>query len=139
MEATRAFLTARLEAISRPGATDGAAPGGLSGEPGALSFTAPWSRGPAEPGLYRFAIAKQGQALRLAWRQVGGGGSGERTLMTGLSGLSFAYFGAPGPDDANLWRGSWAPGDASPTLIRIEVAFAEGAQAWPPLIVRRRR
>ena len=61
----------------------------------------------------------------------------ERILVSGLSSISFAFFGAKnGAGSAPAWHAAWEGQARLPDLIRLDVGFGEDAAAdWPSLIV----
>ncbi|MGI9510545.1 MAG: prepilin-type N-terminal cleavage/methylation domain-containing protein [Geminicoccaceae bacterium] len=77
--------------------------------------------------------------LALRWREVGADDKDpdERVLVSGLSAITFAYFGTK--DDVSSlpsWHSTWEDQEMLPDLIRLDVRSNRGAvAAWPPLIV----
>ena len=112
-------------------------------------------------GLYQVEIAMaedsdlEVPALELKWslyraddpRRIEELGEGEdtlvggrRTLLTGVKSIAFAYYGEAGFDlGESEWRDEWLEDEFLPSLISLNVEFAEGfEQFWPELVVRTR-
>ena len=56
-------------------------------------------------------------------------------LITGAKQISFSYYGSVG-SGAAVWTTEWTDPEASPTLLRVDLAFQTGdPRRWPPLLV----
>ena len=100
----------------------------------------------AQGGLHKFTLTVERseagrRQLLVIWRLVRSDGTSvslsppHRTvLLDGIAGLSFAYFGGTGGDDAPGWHDEWRDEPQLPRLIRLRVAFADGRHA-PDLVV----
>jgi general secretion pathway protein J len=65
-----------------------------------------------------------------------GEASDAKTLLHGVAGLEFSYFGKASEDRDATWQDNWQGRESLPTLIRIRARFVErGAAPWPELIV----
>lgn len=136
ISAARAFLEARLSSLSAPPSGDGA---DFEGSALAVRFSALWTNGPVPSGTYDFALSLSGGDLVLGWRGQGANETlaGSRALLTGAEALSFSYHAAPGESEgATGWRRDWSRSGA-PKLVRLDLAFADPARIWAPLIIRR--
>ncbi len=101
------------------------------------------------PGFYRiaFLVAGDGGDRRLLMErrlldhpgQAPGAPveADRRTLIDGIAGADFSYFGGAKPDRAGQWRQGWRDAKVLPVLVRIDVRFPEAdPRSWPELVVR---
>lgn len=150
--AVHTFLTTRLSGAVPVYTTDDEGRDLLMfrGEPDRLTFatTLPDQLG---AGIYTVTLGLAGddasdrmvvswQPLRLGedGRPLPASGGGRRVLLEGADSLSFGYFGARDAEIEPAWHDSWQPGEGLlPTLIRLELAYAEGdRRTFPHIIVR---
>lgn len=78
----------------------------------------------------RIGVDKEGPTLA-GWTRA--------TLVPGIAGLSFAYFGVRGTADggAPRWHDHWWDRPHPPELVRIRIAFPRGDRRhWPDLVIR---
>lgn len=60
----------------------------------------------------------------------------QKVLLSDVAAIRFAYFGAQEADVEPSWYGSWSEVQYLPSLIHLQVRFAEGeATDWTPLLV----
>lgn len=152
LQVVQQFIRTRLEEAVPVFLTDrrGDERVAFRGQPDQVSFvgTLPEVAG---GGLHQFTLGLseddgEGHNLSLAWRRfmvdeegvlVPGPVAGRRNLMTGIAGLSFAYYGFTADDGAPAWHESWGEPDLMPTLVRLAVGYGEGdPRTWPELAVR---
>jgi prepilin-type N-terminal cleavage/methylation domain-containing protein len=63
--------------------------------------------------------------------------SEDLTLVEGISGLRFRYFGQGSPEERAKWHDRWTQEEVLPRLVEITVSFPSGVkQSWPRLIAR---
>lgn len=141
----------RQLAAARPPAALAADPESLaeasfSGTARSLTFIAPLP-GRSGASLYRFAIAKtvdgDGGRLTLRWSAPGQDGADAadpaaqiETLLSGVAGVSFGYFGPALPDAPAQWLDRWDGSLGLPRLVRLSVTFPSGdRRVWPDLFV----
>lgn len=119
------------------------------GEPGSLVFVAPLPAHRGIGGSYLFRLSQSeydGRSnLTLAWRlyrpellasdaSVFKDGT---TLLEDIAGIELSYFGAPDPERAPQWWGTWDGINGAPQLVRVRVELPPGdSRRWPDLIVR---
>ena len=59
----------------------------------------------------------------------------ERVLIEGIDNLAFGYFGSPEPERPPDWHDLWLEATALPSLVRLELSFAqEDKRSWPELV-----
>jgi len=73
-------------------------------------------------------------ALVVDWKPYRDAGSdetrrGARQLFAGVSAVGFAYFDPGGADRPPGWRDEWHAMPILPTLVKVSVAFADGASS----------
>jgi len=112
----------------------------FSGTASEIDLLAPAPQAMAAPGRARIAVT----ALRdgsLAMRARSELSDSRRdgwseTLLSGLAGVRFSYFGTDDPRIAPTWRDHWTGAKTLPRLVRIDVRFAKGdGRMWPDFIV----
>jgi len=60
----------------------------------------------------------------------------QKILLNDVAAIRFAYFGAQEADVEPSWHGSWSEVLYLPSLIQLQVRFAEGEPTdWTPLVV----
>jgi general secretion pathway protein J len=60
--------------------------------------------------------------------------TGEATLLTGVRGIAFRYYGTPGQGKPADWYERWA-GMLPPELVRIHLVFAkDDPRRWPDMV-----
>jgi len=60
----------------------------------------------------------------------------KKTLLAGLDGADFSFFGRARPDKEAQWHDAWSGEPALPDLVRVRVRFPRSdARLWPDLIV----
>lgn len=60
----------------------------------------------------------------------------KETLLDGIEGLHFTYFGQRSPSEAPGWFDNWSSQRSLPSLVRIDITFPKGdARLWPEMIV----
>ncbi|MGQ9367947.1 prepilin-type N-terminal cleavage/methylation domain-containing protein [Azospirillum sp. ST 5-10] len=125
-------LPARLVAVGGP------VPAVFAGGPSAVSFLATRPVDAIVGGPLRVTVSAAGPpgALRLDLSVAPPGGGPERrtALLDGLTGVSFAYFGAGVDDDGPRWSPRWERTNRLPDLVRVTATLADGAP-WPDLVV----
>lgn len=102
----------------------------------------------SDGGFYEISLSSEigedGRNLFLSWRpfdedgtaSVADGPDNSRILLRGLQEVRFSYFGRTGEDLAAQWWDIWPSHEAAPSLIRMEVSFADGdPRSWPELVV----
>jgi general secretion pathway protein J len=99
-------------------------------------------------GFYLFSLsleeADDARELVLDWRPLDGGAEtidvdapAHRTLLIeGIEAASFAYFDPGGPTRTPGWRDTWQDPQFLPSLVRLQIAFADRNPPWPELLVR---
>jgi general secretion pathway protein J len=117
-----------------------ARPGGFSGQPDQMGFTAPLPAGSPLPGqlvdlalvvtpdgrlVMRWAPHPAGMKLRPAPPPQ------TEILLTGVTALHAQYL-APQPDGSTAWTATWTQ-SGLPLLVRIGVTFS-GTTVWPDLV-----
>lgn len=116
---------------TEPGPIGGVPP--LRGLPGAVSM-----RSVLRIGLERRSVeaalgvdARRQLVLRWTPRGAaqGAAASRERVLLTGIDHLELWYHG-----DGTGWQREWHSA-VPPRAIRVEIAFAQPARRWPPIVV----
>lgn len=125
---------------------------GLSQE---LGFVAPFSRGAAGAGVYRFNLhvqpvvhgARTGPALALRQslyapdvvRSTADTDADGQLLLEDIAGLGLRYFGRQDAHRPAAWHAEWTRSDVVPELVEISVALREqDARRWRPLVVELR-
>ncbi|UEM24402.1 prepilin-type N-terminal cleavage/methylation domain-containing protein (plasmid) [Skermanella mucosa] len=59
-----------------------------------------------------------------------------RALLRGVRDIRIGYYGAVRDGEDPAWRDAWLAHDRLPSLVKLELAFAEGdRRIWPPLSV----
>jgi general secretion pathway protein J len=96
--------------------------------------------GVAPGGFARVRLWTAGHDLLLAARPElawpGTDQTTSETLVNGISGAQFAYFGADAPGQPGYWHETWQDRTALPSLIRISVSFPQGGtKKWPDLLI----
>jgi len=146
------FLRQRFEQLYVPqqirtaDAADG--PPAFDGSGHTLTFLATMPANVSQGGYYRIELSlepgEDGEDLLVAWRPfdadeintVANGPDNSRVLLRGVREISFAYYGATSDNVAPQWWDIWPARDAAPSLIRMDVAFADGdPRVWPELVV----
>lgn len=102
----------------------------------------------SDGGFYEISLSSEigqdGSNLFVSWRpfdedgtaSVADGPGNSRVLLRGLREIRFSYFGRTGEDLAAQWWSIWPSRDAAPSLIRLEITFADGdPRSWPELVV----
>jgi general secretion pathway protein J len=81
------------------------------------------------------------QRLMLRWSSLlasaatGQPVTGEATLLTGVRGVGFRYYGSPGQGKPTAWYDRWA-GATPPELVRVHLVFAkDDPRRWPDIVV----
>lgn len=105
-----------------------------------LLFLAPAAGGPGVGGVYRHEIAARGDGMlrleRSLYRRAARLPGDWRTLLEGIAGASFRYFGRDRPGAPPAWHAEWPRGDRLPELIEINVTFgADDRRSWHPLVI----
>ena len=109
-----------------------------------LEISAPIPRDLAAGGRHRLYVAHSlaDGELTIAWapernqRPTGRppAVATQATLLTGVRGVTFGYFGQRAGEGQARWHQEWVDQRALPQLIRVEARLAEGAAArWPTL------
>lgn len=105
-------------------------------------FTAPGDRLLEVGGPVRITLTavQEGGRMTLAESRVGRRSSSAKgrtnRLIAGAQRISFSYFGSTGGDATAEWASEWTDPEASPMLVRIDVAFPNGDERrWPSFIV----
>ncbi len=74
---------------------------------------------------------------RLDLRDRGTVGWTGSLLLSGVSSLAIAYYGATRDDPERKWRSFWQNESHAPEVVRIRIAFPPGDQrVWPDMLVR---
>jgi general secretion pathway protein J len=91
------------------------------------------------------AKASEGKALIAHWDQFRdqtddlGLSAGTRhvTLIAGIAGIEFSYFGVQNGNGRPEWSDSWADSSSLPQLIRMRVLFdRKSGREWPAMVFR---
>ncbi|MCW6508721.1 prepilin-type N-terminal cleavage/methylation domain-containing protein [Lichenifustis flavocetrariae] len=115
---------------------------GFAGVGDTVVFTAPGDRlleagGPVRVTLA--VIAENGGMSLVETRAAPGGGDSKgrtRRLLAGTDRVAFNYYGSLSGSTAATWTTEWTDPEASPSLMRIDVAFKAGdRRRWPPFVV----
>ncbi len=114
----------------------------------AIEFIAPMPAHLGLGGLYRVTLRTTGEPgsrrltlVQRMFRPNDEGASaatdgGITTLIDGIEGLRFDYYGAASPDDRPRWESEWTEMETLPELIRVRVTFpAAAGRHWPDLTV----
>jgi general secretion pathway protein J len=116
----------------------------FDGEPNSMSFLTQAPASIAAGGMVRMALwlQRRGSSAalvvaarpELAW--PGQNNITVETLVAGISGVSFAYWGSDDPGDPGYWHASWRDRSVLPGLIRITIQFPAGdLRSWPDFLV----
>jgi general secretion pathway protein J len=114
----------------------------FAGGPDSLAYVAPMPAQLGLGGLHLARLARGGDGkLTLAWRlarQETEAPERVSTLVDGVAGLSFAYFGSLDAADPPAWHDEWDGMSRLPLLVRIRVVFTDGSQ-MPDIVIGLRR
>lgn len=145
------FLRDRLSGVSAagpPGAATLPATLAIAGETDRLAFTAPWLSSIGQGGVYIFTLwhdPRDEGALMLNWRPHGPPSpdfealSGERAILEGVRRVQIEYLAKPSRQNPGGWSNRWADTGVAPSLVRIQILFADPDQTWPNLTIALRR
>jgi general secretion pathway protein J len=95
----------------------------------------------ASGAMTRIAVfaRQEGQSLSLWEREddeLGASGTGRsRRLITGIDGISIAYFGRRRGEPDARWADSWTAQGRLPNLVRITLSFRDARRSWPALVI----
>ena len=125
------------------GGSSGMRRDGFAGVGDTAVFTAPGDRllESGAPVRVTLAALLDGTGMALAETRApldvaGEGGQRTRRLVSGAAKVAFSYFGALSGDAAAGWTTEWTDPEASPRLMRVDVAFPPGdPRRWPPFVV----
>lgn len=120
------------------------------GEPQQVQLVTPLLEHLGRGGLYQVTLDRVDNggtdSLRMRWRpfQTGIPGvtqsdddetaSEEAVLLTEVTDLEWAYFGATQPNEAPVWADRWDNLLVRPLLVRLKLSVR--GEPWPPLVVR---
>ncbi len=125
------------------GAGAGSQGSSFAGVGDTVVFTAPGDQLLEMGGPIRITLAAlpDGSHMSLIETRAPVGGSGDarqrtRRLVSGAVRVGFSYFGTMSGDTAAAWSTEWTDPQASPRLMRIDIAFPPGdGRRWPPFVV----
>ncbi len=104
-----------------------------------VSFLSPNANVPGALDRVSIGVARQGGMMELhskaSLELAPKADARERVLLKGLSGIAFAYFGAPRPGAPAQWYDSWQHRPVPPQMVRIRARFADASARWPDLVV----
>lgn len=146
------FLRQRFEQIYTPPrirtADNSDTPPAFDGSGHAVTFLATMPANVSQGGYYQISLSAEpgteGEELFIAWRPfdeegmrtVANGPNNSRVLLEGVREVRFSYYGATSKNVAPQWWDIWPSRDTAPSLIRMDVAFADGdSRVWPELVV----
>ncbi|MGY3439863.1 MULTISPECIES: prepilin-type N-terminal cleavage/methylation domain-containing protein [unclassified Marinovum] len=144
------FLSARLGAMSQPNPPNNAASSvqwWFAGQSAEMTFVAPWARGAAPDGMYRFRLWRERDgrsgALHLSWQPEMRGASeelrsqwsGERLILPEVDDLVLRYYGAAKAGEAPGWHSLWTRNAVMPALVEISIAGPDAEIILPRLVI----
>lgn len=143
VEAAQELLRRTLVEAAVPASIGPAEEPAFAGTEGQVHFVAPLPAHAGTGGLGRYALRADDRGeLTIGWeprrpeRKLDSElGAKPSTILQRVSALKLSYYGAVVPGEQAAWHDSWK-GRELPSLIRIDVSFAEGdRRSWPDLVV----
>ncbi len=98
-----------------------------------FAFVRPLAPQDRPGGLQRLEVQLLDGTVWLDWRNLVDGSRRREPLLEGVAELRLAYFGSGRAGRAPGWQGDWLHQAVLPSLVRIELRFADG-RLWPPFV-----
>lgn len=140
--AAHAFLRAQL-ANAQPAVPAGGQDRAVAfaGGPDRLDLVGLLPQSAAQGGLHLISIAREEDRLILQWHPFDGTApaAGKRdaataVMLTGVGWAAFSYYGTAPNESRPRWHEAWTAMPHLPSLVRLELSFADG-ERMPDLVV----
>jgi general secretion pathway protein J len=143
MTSTREFLRRQIEATwpALEAMPNGALRLKFEGRTDALRFVTHFDASANWAGLYDLKLRRNDDELAVSGDlsrpdSMPTQAHFDRTLLSGIEAIRFAYFGRREGDAEAVWYPDWPTENGLPSLIRISVDFAQGdGRQWRDLII----